>query len=169
MLGRFQCPNCGERGWVFSDPPTLVSLCLRCGHPVEVEPAVLERPARERPAIDDAIVSWLSEAPRPRTVKNDGIASCVSCGFEGLMQYDSDRGDTICPACLTVYRMRPDRGQQVIDCPNCRRPIGVFESDRGKTIVCPNCNYFLGCVLRAEKRRFGAFPFLNAMLGMARD
>ena len=45
----------------------------------------------------------------------------------------------------------------------------MHESDRGKTIVCPDCNYFLGCVLLPEKRRFNALPFLNALLGAAKD
>jgi len=58
--------------------------------------------------------------------------------------------------------MRPDRGQHAVDCPNCRQPIEVHEKDRGKTIVCPQCNYFLGCVLRSEKRRYGARRFLSS-------
>ena len=85
------------------------------------------------------------------------------------MQYDSERGDTICPACLAIYRTRPESvRRRLMDCPNCQKPIELHESDRGKTIVCSECNYFLGCVLLPEKRRFVALPFLNALLGGAK-
>ena len=63
----------------------------------------------------------------------------------------------------------PEPVQLRTDCPNCQHPIELHESDRCKTVVCPECNYFLGCVLRPEKRRFNALPFLNALLGSAKD
>jgi hypothetical protein len=169
MLRRFECPNCCEHGWVISEGVTNHPRCLRCGHRVEFKPAAFEAAARESSTFDDAVVSWLSDAPLAPLPASAAVASCRSCGFEGLMQYDSAKGDTICPACLAVYWRRPNRRHPVIDCPNCRRPIEVHESDRGKTIVCAGCNYFLGCVLRAEKRRFGALPFLNALLGGAKS
>ena len=154
MVRRLRCPNCGEHGWILSDEPTVAALCLRCSHRLEVEPVADEETPRETPAIEDAIAAWLSQPVIPAAPENDAVASCVSCGFEGLMPCDSPRGDTICPACLAVFRTKPEPVQQLIDCPNCQGPIEVHESDRGKTIVCPACNYFLGCVLRPKKRRF---------------
>jgi hypothetical protein len=138
MVCRFQCPNCGEHGWILSDEPTVAPRCLRCSHRVEVEPPAVEVTPRE------------------------------SRGFEGLMPCASPKGDTYCPTCLAIYRTAPIPVQQLEDCPNCQKPIEVYECDRGKTIVCPECNYFLGCVLRPERRRFGALPFLNALLGSAK-
>ncbi len=169
MVRRFQCPKCGEHGWILSDELTVAALCLRCSHRLEVEPAAFERLPREKSPIEEAIVSWVSQPPHAPMARTVAVASCVYCGFEGLMPYDSPRGDTICPACLAVYRMKPEPAQQIIDCPNCHTAIEVYEADRGKTIVCPACNYFLGCTLRPEKRRFGALPFLNALLGSAKD
>jgi DNA-directed RNA polymerase subunit RPC12/RpoP len=169
MVRRFQCSNCGEHGWILSDEPTVAPRCLRCSHRLEVEPAGVDGNSRGSVTVDDTVVSWLSQPSLVPSPRSDAVASCVSCGFEGLMQYDSQRGDTICPACLAVYRSRPERGRQLLDCPNCQRPIEIHESDRGKTIVCPECNYFLGCVLRQEKRRLGALPFLNVLLGAAKD
>ena len=32
MVRRFQCPNCGEHGWILSELPTVAALCLRCSH-----------------------------------------------------------------------------------------------------------------------------------------
>jgi hypothetical protein len=168
MVCRFQCPNCGEHGWVLSDEPTVAPRCLRCGHRVEVEPPAVEVTPRDSRAIDDTVASWLSQpslAPMPRS---DAVACCVSCGFGGLLPCASPKGDTYCPTCLAIYRAAPVPVQQLEDCPNCQKPIEVYECDRGKTIVCPECNYFLGCVLRPERRRFGALPFLNALLGSAK-
>jgi uncharacterized paraquat-inducible protein A len=169
MVRRFQCPNCGEHGWIVSDEPTVAPRCLRCSHRLEVELAEIEWPLREESNMEDAVVSWVSEPPDMPMAQAVEVASCVYCGFEGLMQYESPQGDTICPACLAVYRTKPEPPRQLIDCPNCQAPIELHERDRGKTIVCPGCNYFLGCVLLPEKRRFVALPFLNALLGSEKD
>ena len=168
MVRRFQCPNCGEHGWILAEEPTVAPRCLRCSHRVEVEPVSVEWPLREESAIEEAVVSWITQPSHVPVAQTVEVASCVYCGFEGLMKYESPRGDTICPACLAIYRTGPEPIQQLVDCPNCQERIQVHESDRGKTIVCPACNYFLGCVLRPEKRRFGALPFLNALLGSAK-
>jgi hypothetical protein len=169
MVRRFQCPNCGEHGWILAEEPTVAPRCLRCSHRLEVEPAPFETIPHERSVIDDTVVSWLSQPPLVPLPRIDAVASCVSCGFEGVMQYDSRGGDPMCPACLAIYRPRPLSFQQFINCPNCQQPIEVLECDRGRTVVCPECNYFLGCVLLPEKRRFNALPFLNVLLGAAKD
>ena len=168
MVRAFHCANCGDHGWVLSDEPT-VAFCLRCGHRLEYESAGPEWSPFDGPAIDDAVAFWMSQPPIEPVPETHAVASCASCGWEGLMPYDSARGDTICPACLAVYRTRPEPAQQLINCPNCQEPIQMHENDRGKTIVCPACNYFLGCVLLPEKRRFNALPFLNVLLGTAKD
>jgi hypothetical protein len=169
MMRRFQCLNCGEHGWILSDELTVAILCLRCGNRLELESAEIEWSPREESAIEEAVASWVSQPPHAPAAQPVAVESCVYCGFEGLMDYDSRRGDTICPACLAVYRTKAESPRQLIDCPNCQAPIEVHDSDRGKTIVCPGCNYFLGCVLLPEKRRFVALPFLNALLGSAKD
>jgi hypothetical protein len=169
MFRRCQCPNCGEHGWILADEPTVAPRCLRCGHRLELEPAVVGGNSRESYAIDDTVVSWLSQPAIPRETESDAVASCVCCGITGLMEYESPKGDAICPECLANYGSRPEPLQQLTDCPNCQKTIEVHESDRGKTIICPECNYFLGCVLRPEKRRFNSLPFLNALLGSAKD
>jgi DNA-directed RNA polymerase subunit RPC12/RpoP len=168
MVRRLRCPNCGEHGFILSDEPTVAALCLRCSHRLEIEPDAFEVCPRDSSAIEDAVVSWLSQPPNQSERKIDDVSRCASCGFEGLMQCFSPRGDTFCPTCMAIYRARPEPVKQLIDCPNCSRPIEVHERERGKTIVCPDCNYFLGCVLPPEKRRFAALPFLNALLGAAK-
>ena len=135
---------------------------------VNVEPQP-ERSPREGLTIDDKVVSWLSQPAFAPLPKSDAVASCTSCGFEGLIQYGPERGDTICPACLAVCSARPERPREHVDCPNCNRAIEIREIDRGRTIVCPDCHYFLGCMFPPEKRRFAAFPFLNVLLGGAKD
>jgi hypothetical protein len=169
MMCRFQCPICGERGWILSDEASVAPRCLRCRHRVEVEPAVLDATPCDSSAIDDSVVSWLGQDPPAPKHDGDAITTCVSCGFAGLMPCVSPRGDTFCPTCLAIYRARPEPVRQRINCPNCQAPIEVHEYDRGKTIVCLECNYFLGCVLRPEKRRFNSLPFLNSLLGAAKD
>jgi hypothetical protein len=163
MLGRFRCPNCGEHGGILAEEGSGIPRCPRCAHSLLIEPLIGDRPETANRDIDDAVVSWVSQpAPAPAS-KTDRVAACRACGFEGVMQYESDRADTICPACLSVFRSRPERSGQVVPCPNCAQPIELGEKDRGKTIVCAACNYFLGCVLPFEKRRFGTFQFLNSM------
>ena len=162
MVCRFQCANCGERGWIMSDLPAVAPRCLRCRHRLEVEPAAIDR-SGESSATDESIISWLSQPPPVPVPRRDPLATCAFCGFEGLLQSCSPKGDTFCPTCLAIYRAKPEPVQQRLDCPNCGQPIEIHESDRGKTVVCLACNYFLGCVLRPEKRRFGTLPFLNVL------
>jgi hypothetical protein len=80
------------------------------------------------------------------------------------MPYDPERGVTICPSCWAVKRDVHEESAHVVDCPQCLQSINVFERDRGKTTVCPHCKYFLGCVLQADKRRFGERRFLGLKL-----
>jgi hypothetical protein len=180
-MWRFRCPKCAECGWMVADEPVLAPQCLRCGHRVEFEPLAKSGFPDTGSAVDDIVVSWLSQPqfqPSPdRSPESDATARCASCGWDGLMPIESPRGDTICPACLAVYRTKPVSVhqlpvpvlRQLIDCPNCARSIEVYESDRGKTIVCSECNYFLGCVLLPERRRFNALPFLNSLLRPAKN
>jgi hypothetical protein len=167
MLGRFKCPSCGEHGGILAEDGSGVPRCPRCGQRLLIEPLAAEEPPIESRAIDDAVVSWVSQVSKAHPVKRDEVATCNSCGFEGLMEYDSDRGDKICPACLSVFRSKPALSRHALECPNCHEPIEVYERDRGKTIVCAACNYFVGCVLRSEKRRFGTFQFLNSVFDAA--
>jgi hypothetical protein len=173
MMRRFRCPKCAECGWMVADEPVLAPQCLKCGHRVEFEPLANSGSPHTGSAVDDIVVSWLSQPqsqPSPaRSPESDATARCASCGWDGLMPFESPRGDTICPSCLAVYRTKPVPVHQLVECPNCTRPIEVYESDRGKTIVCSECNYFLGCVLLPERRRFIALPFLNTLLGPAKN
>ena len=165
MVRRLQCPNCGDHGWLISDELTVVPVCLRCGHRLDVQRAESRLPLRETPTIDDDVVFWMSQLAATTASSSEPLAKCSECGFEGLTPCDSPKGDTICPACFAVSWIGPRPVQQRVECPNCQATIEVHESDRGKTIVCPGCHYFLGCVLLPEKRRFESLPFLNTLLG----
>jgi DNA-directed RNA polymerase subunit M/transcription elongation factor TFIIS len=167
MVRRLQCPNCGDHGWLISDESTVVPVCQRCGHRLDVERAESRLPLGETRTIDDDVVSWMSQldAAKATAPSSQPVAKCSECGFEGLTPFDSPKGDTICLACFAVSWTGPRPVCQLVDCPNCQVTIEVYESDRGKTIVCSDCHYFLGCVLLPEKRRFEALPFLNTLLG----
>jgi hypothetical protein len=165
MVRRLQCPNCGDRGWLMSDESIVVPACLRCGHRLDVERAESRLPSRDTPTIDDDVVFWMSQMGAAKAPSSEPVAICSECGFEGLTPFDSPRGDTMCTACFAVSWTGPRPVQQLVNCPNCERKIEVYESDRGKTIICSDCQYFLGCVLLPEKRRFEALPFLNTLLG----
>jgi hypothetical protein len=41
-----------------------------------------------------------------------------------------------------------------VDCPGCGKAVEYSDKDRGKTILCPGCNYFLGCLIPAEKHTY---------------
>jgi hypothetical protein len=105
-------------------------------------------------AIDEQVLSWLSQPSGSAPLSAGGDLTCRSCGYEGLMQYDSVQGDTMCPACMAVYTTRPTGDRRVIDCPGCGQAVPYGERDRGKTILCPACKYFLGCLIPAEKHRY---------------
>ena len=124
MVRRFRCVNCGEHGWILSDETDVAPRCLRCRHRLEVEPAVGEDSPSEGLAIDDTVVSWLSQPPSPRAPMSDAVARCVLCGFEGLMPCASPRGDTFCPTCLAIYRAKPEPVEQRIRLPE------LSEADR---------------------------------------
>jgi hypothetical protein len=70
------------------------------------------------------------------------------------MEFDSARGDRICPACLAVYRTETTDAYQSVACPGCGTSFEISERDRGKTIICPACKYFLGCVIPGEKHTY---------------
>jgi hypothetical protein len=165
MLAGFRCPNCGAQGGILAEERSDIPRCPRCRTRLLLEPLREFGTTVVNRTIDDDVVLWVSQPTSGTIPKTDGLATCAACGFEGLMQYDSDRGDTICPACLTVTCARPERAKQVVNCPNCCEPIALHERDRGKTIVCKACNYFLGCVLRSEPRRTTTHRFLHAMFG----
>jgi predicted amidophosphoribosyltransferase len=166
MLRRVTCPACGKRGSVLADDDQSIPPCPICGQPFEAQPSGFEESTGLEPSIEE-IVSWVSQAGSLAELAT--LRACVSCGSERLMLYQSERGDLICAACLAVCWSQPHPVHEIALCPNCGQSIDLYESDRGKTIVCPDCNYFLGCMLRPEKRRFGALPFLNALLGTGDD
>jgi ribosomal protein S27E len=173
MVCRLRCPSCGDQGWILTEGPPTVTRCLSCGHPLEIRPIANPTSPRATTAIDDLIVAWLSRSPAAPLPESEADARCPSCGLRGLVPFNSPRGDVVCPTCLTIVRRATapiqQPVQQIVECPNCTRPIEVYESDRGKTIVCSECNYFLGCVLLQERRRFVALPFLNTLFGPAKN
>jgi hypothetical protein len=166
MVTSFECPACGERGWIIGDQP-MAACCLRCGQQLDVGP---ERPQNhpKKAALDeDVVLSWIMEKPPPAETEKNVRPKCVSCGTDNLMLCDSPRGDTICLTCLEVFRTRPLPVLRTADCPNCAREILIYEVDRGKTIICAGCHYFLGCMLEPEKRQFRSLPFLNTLVRFA--
>ena len=166
MLGAISCPACGEKGRILTDNESDFPNCPLCGQALEAEPVYIATPACEEPTVSD-IVAWLSEQD-PAGGHGVGITTCSSCRIEQMALYESDRGELVCMVCLTLERGRHKASCTLVDCPDCREPLELYEVDRGKTVVCPHCHHFLGCLLHPEKRRFVALPFLNALLGVAK-
>jgi uncharacterized protein YbaR (Trm112 family) len=148
------CPCCRETGRILAEDLGSLPRCPACGHELTIESASeQERPGRGR-AIDDEIQSWLSEPGGSPAAASSGAATCLSCGYAGLMEFDSARGDLICPACLAVYRTRTTGQSRTVACPGCETSLEISDRDRGRTIICPACKYFLGCVIPAEKHAY---------------
>jgi hypothetical protein len=154
MRLQINCSACGLVGTVLVEEEPEIPRCPRCGGPLAVESVPTETSAAHRGAIDDEIVSWLSRSAPASERSTDVDLACSSCGFAGLMPFDSARGDTICPACLAVYRTKPISDHRAVTCPACGLSVEVSDRDRGKTILCPDCRYFLGCVIPAEKHAY---------------
>jgi hypothetical protein len=154
MLLHVTCSSCGEAGSILVEHEEDIPRCPQCGHSLGVETRATKKSQALAAGIDDDIVSWLAAAPLAPERESVPVATCMSCGYEGLMEFDSDRGDTICPACLAVTRTAPRDNRRHVDCPGCGRSVDFSEKDQGKTIICPSCKYFLGCLIPAEKHSY---------------
>ena len=93
--------------------------CPVCGLSFQVEWMPHGEPATHLSDLDDAVVAWLSQSQEGALSKPGDDLSCSNCGYQGLMEYISDEGDAICPACLEVYRSKPARAALVVNCPDC--------------------------------------------------
>ncbi|HZW34832.1 MAG TPA: hypothetical protein VFF52_29185 [Isosphaeraceae bacterium] len=144
------CPCCGATARILAEDLGSLPRCPACGHELTIEPA---RPGWGA-ALDDEIQSWLSEPGGVPAGPSSGDATCLTCGYAGLMEFDSAHGDRICPACLSVDQTRTTGQDRTVACPGCGAALDISERDRGKTIICPGCKYFLGCVLPAEKHAY---------------
>jgi hypothetical protein len=142
--------------------------CPRCGRSVTIERSsaqqivALDQPTAAGAVDDDSIVSWLAGAASSPPARSDGDAECPACGYQGLMAFDPERADLICPACLEDYPTKPAPARAEHRCPHCGRAIEIGEEHRGRTIICSGCKYFLGCLLPTEKRKhwqMGAGPW----------
>jgi hypothetical protein len=158
MFHQVTCSSCGEDGRVLAEDRQDLPSCPRCGGSLVWESPHSDEAEPPRDAVDADILSWLSQplplpSPSSQPRASDDL-DCPFCGYRGLMPFDSDRGDTLCPACLAVYQMRSLPGQQSVDCPNCEQTFEISDRDRGKTILCPVCHYFLGCLIPAEKHSY---------------
>ena len=154
MFALATCPYCRWTARVLVEDLGSLPRCPVCGHELTLAVTSAQgRPVRGG-AIDDEIQSWLSQPGGSPAAASSGETTCSSCGYEGLMEFDSARGDRICPACLAVYRTRRADPPRTVECPGCGASLEISDRDRGKTIICPGCKYFLGCVLPAEKHTY---------------
>jgi uncharacterized paraquat-inducible protein A len=156
MLYQVTCSACGLTGGLLVEDGAHAPRCPRCGAQLTSESVSGQETAAHDRAIDDQVLSWLSQTSGSAPLTSGGDLTCRLCGYEGLMQYDSAQGDSICPACMAVYTTRSIGDGRVIDCPGCGQAVTYGERDRGKTILCPACKYFLGCLVPAEKHRYRA-------------
>ena len=158
------CSTCGEHSRIWTADEHHAPRCPRCGRFFDRDSRADDQSRTEDLAVEDAVIAWLAQSSREPATESAEVDTCFSCGFEGSMPCDSERGIRICPACWAVRRDVPEESPHVVDCPQCGQPIDVYERDRGKTTVCPHCKYFLGCVLPSDKRRFGQRRFLGFKL-----
>jgi hypothetical protein len=154
MFTLVTCPCCRWTARVLAGDLGSLPRCPVCGQELTIAVSSAEEGPVRRGAIEDEIPSWLSEPGGSPAAASSGEATCLSCGYEGLMELDSARGDRICPACLAVYRTRTSDPPRTAECPGCGASLEISDRDRGKTIICPGCKYFLGCVLPAEKHTY---------------
>jgi hypothetical protein len=80
------------------------------------------------------------------------MLDCTACGYSGEMPRDGRASR--CPACGVVSRFE-SRVTRTIECPGCKRMIGITVEDEGKTVLCPGCAYFLGTPLQKPGRLRG--------------
>lgn len=140
MQAELRCPNCGER----LDGPG--QPCGNCGSA----------------AGEACVAAWLSEPGESPSAKGQAEAErlCPGCGYLGPMIVGED--EAVCPACFVILPKIAAAGQrepapwQITRCPACRLALAVTEADRDRTIVCPRCKYFLGCLLRGDRRHRSA-------------
>jgi rubredoxin len=164
MFVDITCSTCGENSRILAADKHKILRCAGCGRSFERDCSSYDQTRCDDLAIDDEVIGWIVRSPGEPPTESADVDTCFSCGYEGSMPYDSERGIAICPACGAVRRDVPEEIPVVVDCPQCGQPIDVFERDRGKTTVCPHCKYFLGCVLQSAKRRFGERRFLGFRL-----
>ncbi len=154
MLVPFICNDCGEAGSVLLEQEADIPRCPRCAGELSIERTGDEEPVFLHGDLDDDVVSWVSQPSESPEVRSGGEIVCSACGYAGVMSYDSDQGDAICPACMTVFRKKRPPGYVTIDCPSCGQIVEYSDIDRGKTIICPGCKYFLGCLVPPEKHAY---------------
>src|SRR5437762_14152103 len=96
MSVRVSCPWCRELGQVLAEDLGSLPHCPVCGH--ELKPEGLGEPAGpgRGGVIDEEIQSWLSEPGALPAGASRGDATCLACGYAGMMEYDSAGGDRIC-------------------------------------------------------------------------
>jgi hypothetical protein len=156
MLLYVTCEACGVAGSILVADEANLPGCPRCDGRLSVRArGGAERSTRVR-GFDEEIVAWVSEPYAAAPVYPDQEVVCRACGWAGVMPFDSDRGDSICPACLAVYWLKPPPGHRSVACPGCGQPVEFSDLDRGRTILCPACNYFLGCLVPPEKHPYRA-------------
>jgi hypothetical protein len=154
MLLHVVCESCGVAGRVLVADEAHLPRCPRCETRLAIAAGGGEDPENRQPGFDEDIVAWISDPPGATASHPDVEVVCRRCGWAGVLPLESDRGDSICPACLAVYRLKPPPGHRVVPCPGCGQPVEYSDLDRGKTILCPACNYFLGCLVPPEKHPY---------------
>lgn len=104
-------------------------------------------------AAEDMVASWVSGPGEVATAGEEAI--CPACGYAG--ELDSQGDLAICPACLVAVPKDREATaslvRRVVPCPGCGLAIGLTDADRDRTVVCSRCQYFLGCLLKGERRR----------------
>ncbi len=154
MLLYVICEACGIAGNVLVADEANLPRCPRCEGRLSVGAKGGAGRGHEERGFDEEIVAWVSQPSELAASHPDSDVVCRSCGWAGVMPFDSDRGDSICPACLAVYWMKPPPGHHSVACPGCGQPVEYSDLDRGKTILCGACNYFLGCLVAPEKHAY---------------
>src|ERR1700722_17024742 len=114
MLFQFDCTDCGAYGSISVEPEPVILRCPRCAGVLSVERTGDESRTILHESIDDDIVSWVSQPREWPDDRPDVDDICPACGLNSVMSCDSARGDTICPACMTVYWRKLPRGYGTI-------------------------------------------------------
>ena len=150
------CETCGDVEIVRIADDANLSRCPRCQGRAPVGTRGDEERDHEERNFDEEIATWVSEPSKAVVSHPAGEVVCRQCGWAGVVPFDSARGDSICPACLAVYWLKPPPGHRSVACPGCGQPVEFSDLDRGKTILCRACNYFLGCLIPPEKHAYRA-------------
>lgn len=138
MDAELRCPTCGERLDGSGRP------CPSCGSAAGEEWAA----------------AWVSEPAAAAGGTAEAERLCPGCGYLGPLIVGED--EAVCPACYVVLPKtsavleREPALWQITRCPGCQLALAVTEADRDRTIVCPRCKYFLGCLLKGQRRHRSA-------------